>query len=527
MAAIIPPETKNRAATYVRMSTERQNYSTEHQRAALAAYASSHSLQIVREYADEGKSGLDIKRRFGLQNLMRDVQAGLADYSLILVYDVTRWGRFQDVDEAAYHEHTCRRAGIRVDYCEEQFQNDGSPLATVLKTMKRAMAAEYSRELSSKVFSAQCRFIQKGFKQGGSAGYGFRRMAVTEEGTARGELAHLDRKKMATDRVVLVPGPVEEVALVRRIYSLYLDEVMGDASIARLLNAEKIQSEFGGRWSRALVNTVLTNRKYDGALIFNRRSCKLSTPRTRNSPETWVVNDGAIGTLLDAGIFRGAQLERARRAQTFNPDNLLEMLRTCYQRHGRITAKIIVADPSIPDPNTFARYFGSLAKAYELAGLTHVSPNQFVETKRRIKAFRQSMFADAFALIALAGRLPNAEPSNFVLSINSSVRVRVETATCRRADRGIPYWHIIPCPGVDFTLTARFDFRNQTVLDYLVIPAHVLSTGPVYLRLKTPLPNGCLHFDSLEAVFGSNAKMPAASRLEGDEPTRNSVVASG
>src|SRR6266571_6056489 len=109
-----PPSGEIRAAIYVRMSSESQNYSTDHQRARISAYAISAGMQIVREYADEGKSGLDIKRRAGLSNLIKDVQAGVADFSVIIVYDVSRWGRFQDVDEAGYHEHTCRRAGIQV-----------------------------------------------------------------------------------------------------------------------------------------------------------------------------------------------------------------------------------------------------------------------------------------------------------------------------------------------------------------------------------------------------------------------------
>mgnify|MGYP006201013309 CR=1 FL=1 len=39
---------------------------------------------------------------------------------------------------------------------------------------KRAMAGEYSRELSAKVFAGQCRLIELGFRQGGPAGYGLR-----------------------------------------------------------------------------------------------------------------------------------------------------------------------------------------------------------------------------------------------------------------------------------------------------------------------------------------------------------------
>ncbi|HHW4679386.1 MAG TPA: recombinase family protein [Xylella sp.] len=85
-----------------------------------------------------------------------------ADFQIILVYDVSRWGRFQDSDESAYYEYICRRAGIQVAYCAEQFENDGSPVSTIVKGVKRAMAGEYSRELSVKVFAGQCRLIEVG-----------------------------------------------------------------------------------------------------------------------------------------------------------------------------------------------------------------------------------------------------------------------------------------------------------------------------------------------------------------------------
>ncbi|MFC3119371.1 recombinase family protein [Jhaorihella thermophila] len=109
-------------------------------------------IEIVKTYADDGKSGLSIGGRAALQQLIADVEAGAADFNVILVYDVSRWGRFQDADESAYYEYICKRAGIQVAYCAEQFENDGSPVSTIVKGVKRAMAGEYSRELSAKVF---------------------------------------------------------------------------------------------------------------------------------------------------------------------------------------------------------------------------------------------------------------------------------------------------------------------------------------------------------------------------------------
>jgi Resolvase, N terminal domain len=85
-----------RAAQYVRMSTDQQKYSTQNQAEAIAAFAAGRGLTVVRTYADEGRSGLDIDRREALQNLIDDVRTGRADFKFILVYDVSRWGRFQD-----------------------------------------------------------------------------------------------------------------------------------------------------------------------------------------------------------------------------------------------------------------------------------------------------------------------------------------------------------------------------------------------------------------------------------------------
>ena len=97
-------------------------------------------MSIVRTYADDGKSGLSIDGRNELKMLIEDVESGRADFDVILVYDISRWGRFQDADESAYYEYICKRSGIRVIYCAEQFKNDDSPVSTIVKSVKRAMA---------------------------------------------------------------------------------------------------------------------------------------------------------------------------------------------------------------------------------------------------------------------------------------------------------------------------------------------------------------------------------------------------
>lgn len=172
------------------MSTEHQRYSTENQSDAIKHYAEQRGTEIVRTYSDEGKSGLRIQGRDGLKQLIDDIQSGKADFEAVLVYDISRWGRFQDADESAYYEYICKRAGISVIYCAEQFENDGSPVSTIVKGVKRAMAGEYSRELSQKVFIGQSRLIELGYRQGGPPGFGLRRMLIDEHGVG---MPHLNR----------------------------------------------------------------------------------------------------------------------------------------------------------------------------------------------------------------------------------------------------------------------------------------------------------------------------------------------
>lgn len=116
----------NRAAAYVWMSTDHQRYSTENQLETIRRFASERDIEIVRVYEDAGKSGLNLEGRDDFRRLISDVERGTADFSTILVYDVSRWGRFQNADHGAHLEFLCSRADIVVHYCAEQFENDGS-----------------------------------------------------------------------------------------------------------------------------------------------------------------------------------------------------------------------------------------------------------------------------------------------------------------------------------------------------------------------------------------------------------------
>ena len=325
------PETLIRAAEYVRMSTEHQQYSIANQSDVIRKYAHDHDMEIVRTYSDAGKSGLTFERRDGLQALIADVESGCREYSAVLVYDVSRWGRFQDVDESAYYEYRCKRAQIAVHYCAEQFLNDGSVSSALLKAIKRAMAGEYSRELSVKVFAGKCRLVEAGFRGGGPAGYGLRRLLVDQHGNPKAILKRGESKSLITDRVLQIPGPPEEVAVVRDIFRWYAEDRLIPRLIAERLNAQGIQSEYGRPWTRAMVQSLVTNPKYIGANVTNRRSYKLGGKARPNSRDRWIVRENTWEPIIDAKTFDVAQTVASSRNVRYSNQYLLDALKSSWR----------------------------------------------------------------------------------------------------------------------------------------------------------------------------------------------------
>jgi len=125
-----------RAAAYMRTARQ-EPHLARNQMDAIRKYAKRHGMQIVKEYSDEGKSGVNIQARESLARMIREVQNGQIDFSAILLRDVSRWGRFQDADESAYYEYICRRAGVSVHYCDEQSESERLSVSTIVKRLKK------------------------------------------------------------------------------------------------------------------------------------------------------------------------------------------------------------------------------------------------------------------------------------------------------------------------------------------------------------------------------------------------------
>lgn len=488
-------------AAYVRMSTEHQQYSTENQLDRIKEYAARRNMTIVQVYEDAGKSGLNVRGRESLRRMIADVETSLATFKCILAYDVSRWGRFQDADESGYYEYICKRAGIAVHYCAEQFENDGSPTSNIIKSVKRSMAGEYSRELSSKVFQGACRLIQLGFKQGGAAGFGLRRMLVDQTGAQKGTLKVGEHKSLQTDRVVLIPGPEEEQVLVRWMYAAFL-EGRTEREIADALNDKKVLTDLGRTWTRGTVHQVLTNEKYIGNNVYHRTSFKLKRKHVVNPPEMWIRANGSFGAVVDTATFAAVQEAILARSKRFTDEELLQWLKDLWSRHGRLSG-ILIDEQDGVSASAFRNRFGSLLRAYQLIGYTPKIDYAFLEVNRYLRTKHPEIVQQVITRLASMGVAVERDPVTELLVLDRELTVSLVLSRSMRTDAGRNRWLLRFEDSLrpDLTIAVRMDEENKGIKDYYLFPALDLSDTKVRLGENNDALLDAYRFDDLEFFF--------------------------
>jgi DNA invertase Pin-like site-specific DNA recombinase len=505
-----------RAVQYVRMSTDHQRYSIENQAAAIAAYAQQKNLTIVRTYADEGRSGLRIKGRAGLIELIDDVTSGRADFDHILVYDVSRWGRFQDVDESAHYEFVCKQGGVKVAYCAEQFDNDGSLLSSIAKNIKRVMAAEWSREHSVRVHAAHCRIASLGFRVGGPVAFGFRRELIDESKQSKGWLGRGDRKSLQADRVLLRLGSPEEATIVRWIFHQFVVERKSDAEIARQLNRANMPNHGARPWTDHKIHNILQNENYVGNSVYNRSSRFLGQKRVKNLPNRWVRSEKVVEPIVDQSLFARAQQILAERYHVMSDDEMIKGLRMVLKRKGKLNFGIIKEAAAIPSAACYVKHFGSLRKAYALAGHQSSRNCDWIDTKEFWSGVLTTHATKvAEALNARKDMEAVVDENGRSVAVNGT-KIFFFTARQLRKPKPtyLPQWRVY-CRRwpLGLLVLLRLDDTAKEIEDYLVMPASTM-TG-CYIQFSALALHGATRVETMaELVTNIKTRVKRSTKLK-------------
>ena len=462
-----------RAVEYLRASTDFQSFSISNQQKAIAKYAAEHNITIVRSYKDPGKTGLTMRNRYGLKQLISDVHDPNRDFNTILVFDVSRWGRFQDIDESAHYEFLCKARGVSIRYCSEPFVNDGALVHNILKSMKRAMASEYSRDLSARVTQGQLRLAAMGFHQGGTPNFGLRRVLVDEQG-ARKELKNGERKYVATDRVILIPGPKSETEVVRDVFRLFVTERLPKKRIATILNKRGFRNGRGYPWTGHTIDLLLRCERYLGTLIYNRTSLKLGSDRVNNPREEWVRVEKAFPSIVDPELFRAAQLILDD-TWALSDNDMLDYLTSALCMHGALSAKILDRSPIFPTVNTYCEHFGSLANAYRLIGYKPAHKYRYRGFSETLRRLDQQITGKLISTVERSGGHVSLDFDTHLLVVDKESTAALVLVPYLKRLPQINGWRLYlsqvrPC---DIILMGRLDHQNKEILDYHLFPRSI------------------------------------------------------
>lgn len=303
-------EISKRAIAYYRHSAEdKQENSVAIQRQHVENFARQHHIEIIHEEADEGKSGLlanrpAFERLF--KNWIENSEAPQFDY--VLVFDVSRWGRFQNQDEAGYFAHICTKHKKRVIYASIGFPTEENNLISSLGiSLHRYMAAEYSRQLSEKVYYGSVKVSQQGYSAGGMAVYGMARELLDVNKKYIRILAKGEHKQIANERVSFTPKGDETTQTVNKIFNLFVTEKYQISEIVTYINSTGVLSANARLWDKSKIVKILTDETYVGTRIYNKTWGRLKQKTHQNPRSEWVIVPNAFKGVVDQQTFKEAQ----------------------------------------------------------------------------------------------------------------------------------------------------------------------------------------------------------------------------
>jgi hypothetical protein len=264
-----------------------------------------------------------------------------------------------------------------------------------------------------------------------------RRQLRDRDGNVRGILLPGEQKAIQTDRVVLVPGPDEERAVVREIFNVFNTTRSNPTAIARLLNSRGLVTSRGNKWTRKSVGKVLINEKYAGTNIYNRVSKKFKGKSITNPPGMWIRCRGAYEAIVPS-----SDLDKAKRKLQTNScagkskEALLDELRDLLQRKGRLGRTTINEDIHTSCVATYVKRFGSLYHAYNQIGYLSSHRQTYHDTTIQGKRLHRDLCNEFEVRCEELGATVERRPGTNVFVVDRHLSVLVAISHCRLSING-------------------------------------------------------------------------------------------
>ena len=302
----LPSRKKLRVAAYCRVSTDKdeQLNSFEVQKTYYTEkIASNPNWKMADIFADEGISGVSMKKRDEFKRMLRHCREGRID--LILVKSVSRFGR--NTVDIMRTVRNLRERGVTVIFEKENLDTS-------------QMTSELMLAFFSAFSQSESESIRENIIRGNAMAYAQGKVSVSP--------AMFGFKKSGDGETVI---DEEQAEVVRMIYKDYLDG-MTPGDIKKKLERMHIKTAFGrDTWSTTVILALLQNEKYRGdALLQKTFSPSLFAERSKvnNGERVKYYVSNCLPVIVEPELWQQVQEEiarrRAKRASTEKAKNPLE-----------------------------------------------------------------------------------------------------------------------------------------------------------------------------------------------------------
>lgn len=260
------------AAGYLRCSGDKQDTSVSSQRDAIVAWALENGFRIVRWFIDDGVEGWKNENdRRGFDKMIKASSRG--EFKAIIVWKKNRFSRFLPRKFMKYASDLCDQ-GVYIWTMDKGKYDPDNISEYIVGGVEQQADHDYCAKLAEDVMRGQLSLARQGYCVG-----------RPPFGYALGAPEFGDKGRR------LVLGAPEEIALVKRIFALFVSGKSPDA-IAKLLNREKVKTLSAMRGYRKRKGMI----DAEGAAIARDKRPCLSQHWRANAIIRIVANDVYIGT---------------------------------------------------------------------------------------------------------------------------------------------------------------------------------------------------------------------------------------
>ena len=295
------------AAVYLRVSSDGQDVenSVDAQLNYIRRWAEANGYIIVKVFTDKAKTGR-IAKREDFQDMVEIAERPDCPFAVVLVWRFSRF--FRNRAESAIYKNRLRKKGIPVISINEDTGDTAS--GQLYEGVIEAIDEYSSRLISEDVRRGTHNLASRGFFLAGRAPQGMMKIPVQDG---------------ARQRYKLTPDP-KTSTLIRRIFDLTL-QFKTESQISKILRDEGVLNINGKPFLSNRISDVLTNRHYEGTILWGRNPD--GTPVT--------VCEGAHEGIVTPEEFTTAQeILKSRNHESEHPrhagsDHLLSALGKCRQ----------------------------------------------------------------------------------------------------------------------------------------------------------------------------------------------------